>query len=322
MPDKSSTERVRGQPEDNGAEPETTDATIPPDQPNPADTKRVASQQLETDVQALTDRIKRAEKWMIGLTGAIAFFALCSVIVAVLQWISSNNQGIDAHNLAVAAGHQADAATDMATAAGDQVDAGNNFADSAEEINRGVSGAVNQLQAAAKNTRTAVENAQTSFRDEQRAWVGVSALGTMDFSETKPWNVAIQFFNSGRTPARNVQSSVRYTLSATPLSEPPPEAIKALTFRPAQSIAPQGKYTLVIGYSAAGEPSAPFEVTGLQELVPKFQDIKTGKITLYYFGILKYDDVFGNHRETQYCIFLANPETKQAAFCDGFNDLN
>lgn len=42
---------------------------------------------------------------------------------------------------------------------------------------------------------------------------------------------------------------------------------------------------------------------------------------MYCFGVLKYDDVFGNHRETEYCIYLANPDTKEVGVCDTFNDV-
>jgi hypothetical protein len=61
---------------------------------------------------------------------------------------------------------------------------------------------------------------------------------------------------------------------------------------------------------------------GNTALAAKFQDIKARKTFVYYFGILKYDDIFGKHRTTQYCIFLANPDTKETGFCDAFNDLD
>jgi len=54
----------------------------------------------------------------------------------------------------------------------------------------------------------------------------------------------------------------------------------------------------------------------------QFQDIRNGRLFLYYFGILKYDDGFGKIRETQFCIYLADPASGEAGFCDGFNDLN
>ena len=266
---------------------------------------------------------KPSSEWiMVLFTAVIAFWA-------GLQWYEMHGSGkqadkliIAASKLADAAKDQAQAADDTAAAAGDQVDAANNFSDSAEEINRGVSGAVNQLQAAAKNTRTAIENAQTSFRDEQRAWVGVSDVKTIEFSESKPWNVGVIFTNSGRTPARNVQTSVGFRVSEVPISGPYPGDIKQLVFRPAQSIAPEAKFVHALGYFALGEARTPREMQGNQYLVSKFQDIKSGKANVYYFGILKYDDIFGNHRETKFCVFLANPETQKAAFCDGFNDLN
>ena len=41
---------------------------------------------MKREVKNIDDRVKRAERWMIGLTIAIAFFALCSVVVGVFQW--------------------------------------------------------------------------------------------------------------------------------------------------------------------------------------------------------------------------------------------
>lgn len=269
------------------------------------------------------EHIRWAEKWMVRLTAALVVASLASLGTAILQWRSSENQGVDAHKLAVAATNQSDAATAMATAAGDQVDAGNNFADSAEEINRGVAGAVDQLQAAAKNTRTTIRNAQTAFRDEQRAWVGVLGINDIKgLTETEPWTITVVFFNSGRTPARNVQSSGMFITSPIPIAGPPPEKIKQLIFRPTQSVAPQGTYREVMGKEVAAETLTVSEKQGFQTLLSQYQDIKKGALHLYYYGILKYDDIFGNHRETQFCILLADPSTKEAGFCDAFNDLN
>lgn len=59
----------------------------------------------------------------------------------------------------------------------------------------------------------------------------------------------------------------------------------------------------------------------MQALISLYQPIKNMTILLYYFGVLKYDDIFGNPWETQFCIMLANPDTREVGFCDGFNDL-
>ena|SRR5271165_3116845 len=117
--------------------------------------------------------------------------------------------GVDTHASAKAAGDQAQAALDMATAAGDQVDAGNNFSDSAEEINRGVTGAVGQLKAAANNTRAGIDATKESLQLDQRAWVGVDDVSGVPKLDEFVIDVAIK--NTGRTPAREVESLNTYT---------------------------------------------------------------------------------------------------------------
>ncbi len=166
-------------------------------------------------------------------------------------------------------------------------------------------------------------NQLTEMRDEQRAWVGVQETAAFGgFTETEPWKVTVVFVNSGRTPARNVQSSVMFSTSPVPISGPSPESIKQLQFRPAQSIAPQENYRQALGNDVSAQSSTQFQRQGQQTLISQYPLIKNKQLFLYYFGILKYDDAFGRHRETQFCIFLANLETKEAGFCDAFNDLN
>ena len=95
-----------------------------------------------------------------------------------------------------------------------------------------------------------------------------------------------------------------------------------LTFRPAQSIAPQGNYREAIGADFAGEAATPHQILGQQTLLSQYNQIKNRELFLYYFGVLKYDDVFGKTHQTQFCIMLADPATKEVGICDAFNDLN
>ena len=76
---------------------------------------------MKREVKDIDDRVKKGERWMIGLTSAIALSALCSVVVGGLQWSTMMGQlsemksgGSDTHNLAVAAGNQAIAASGQA----------------------------------------------------------------------------------------------------------------------------------------------------------------------------------------------------------------
>ena len=169
-----------------------------------------------------------------------------------------------------------------------------------------------------------LKNQLQEMREEQRAWVGVldAVSEPQSFTETEPWRVRVVFFNSGRTPARNVQISGMFRASSVPVSGPTPEQAAQLVFRPAQSIAPQGSFRAAIGSEFAAEASTTFQKQGLQTVVSQYKLIKNKELFLYYFGILKYDDGSGKNRETEYCVLLANPDTKESGFCDAFNDLN
>jgi hypothetical protein len=178
------------------------------------------------------------------------------------------------------------------------------------------------MDASDKQSSTALDAAIKSSQLDQRAWVGVLATTYIDFTESTPWRVTEIFFNSGRTPAQNVEASAMFITSPVPIRGPRPQDIKQLVFSRAQSIAPQTRYNQNLGYSFPAEISSSFEKNGAQTLVSQYQFIKNKQLFLYYFGILKYDDIFGNHRETQFCIYLANPDTKEVGICDAFNDLS
>jgi hypothetical protein len=64
----------------------------PPEAPRPAPPVPPPEQPRDIRAEKLEDRIHRAERWMIWLTAAIAFFGLCSVVVAWLQWCAMQGQ--------------------------------------------------------------------------------------------------------------------------------------------------------------------------------------------------------------------------------------
>jgi hypothetical protein len=73
------------------------------------DAAQVAKEDVNTKIENLGDELHAAEKWMIWLTGAIAFFGLCTVVVGALQWSAMRGQlqemkagGVDTHILAQA----------------------------------------------------------------------------------------------------------------------------------------------------------------------------------------------------------------------------
>jgi hypothetical protein len=153
----------------------------------------------------------------------------------------------------------------------------------------------------------------------------VGVQGTADykgFTETEPWTVTVVFFNSGRTPARNVKFSNKFITSPAPLRGPPPEYVKDFDFRSAQSIPPQGFFRTALGPDYRVSGSTDKQKQGSQKLLDLYGQIKNKSLFLYYYGILKYDDNSGRHHETEFCFALANIDTKEAFVCDSFNDLN
>jgi hypothetical protein len=270
--------------------------------------ERRARREQETTADRAARVTANATVWMAVFTALLFVLNGITVLILSNQLKEMHEGGVDTHALAQASSDQADAAQQ--------------FSDTAEDINGDINGAVDQLEAAAKNTRTTIRSAQTQFRDEQRAWVGFQDTASGEFSEKTGWVVRVIFFNSGRSPARNVQESSMFRLSPNPLPGPLQTDIKQLVFRPAQSVAPQSKLNLDMGEFKSGEPFTEDQTQGQQLIMSHFQEIRDKKYFLYYFGIVKYDDVFGGPHETQYCIFLANPTTKEVGICDAFNDLN
>lgn len=98
-------------------QPQTQGANIPPPENGPTgeNAAQVRNQNEDNRIANLEDKMRSAERIMSWLTGAIALFALGSVIVALLQWKVMNGQlkemhdgGVDTHNLAMATKDAAD----------------------------------------------------------------------------------------------------------------------------------------------------------------------------------------------------------------------
>jgi hypothetical protein len=145
-----------------------------PDNPPAADAQPISAESVNADIKGLENRIdnrmRRAEIWMLWLTGAIVFSGFCSVAVGILQWSVMRGQlgemksgGTDTHNLAVSARKQAAA-----------MDTGNDRA------------------------KLALDASIQASRTDQRAWVGITEAGTpAKISEGEKMSFSIKLLNSG-----------------------------------------------------------------------------------------------------------------------------
>jgi hypothetical protein len=171
--DDHSSQGIQPKPEQNSSKPEPIIVPLPPNQPNTSDVHAISNNQEQTDVKNLEDRIKQAEKWMILLTGAIAFFALCQVVVAVLQWREMIDSG---------------AQTDKIIAAD-------------ERIAKAMENTIGQAQ---KSLDAAIEQ----NRLDQRAWVGDVRVSSFELKAGETPTLFIIVRNSGKTPALDFTDTI------------------------------------------------------------------------------------------------------------------
>jgi hypothetical protein len=256
------------------------------------------------------------------------------MVWAGLQWYEMHPGGADTATIANAANQQACAARRIAEASIRNASAAEGFATSAGLINTGIGNAVVKLEAqvrAVEESRKSSEAASTkslnnsieASRLDERAWMGVSEVLVSDSSKERGFPAAVVFVNSGKTAANNAETAAGYHYSATPVYGPSQSEIKNLIFHPVQSTAPQAKFNDVVGYlPATGDTSSPHDLAGNVDIQSHFNEISEGRLTLYYYGTLRYDDVFGRRRTTNFCIYLADAKRKIGAFCRDFNDLN
>jgi hypothetical protein len=214
--------------------------------------------------------------------------------------------------LADAAKDQAQAADDTAAAASDQVDAANNFADSAEQINRGVAGAVSQLQATANNAKNALDASIEASRLDERAWVGIQSFsgGPVISGDHVSHVVTVIAKNTGKTPALRI--SGKYIQVWTEVRDPVPDyydvdsgkgfrgrgnIFEAELFPPGDVLAPQAARELKIG-------GVSYLSRTLQQGFPRI---------FYILGKITYDDTDGKAQHTtKFC--LRTVERNQADF--------
>jgi hypothetical protein len=292
--------------------------------------ERYIKKQDEPAPDRAARRTATATVWMAAFTVVLSAVSIGTLLVLKKQLHEMQTGGVDTNKLATAAANQATWTQRLATSAGQQADRTKELADrmkdQADRTKTIAEQAVVQADANKRLAQNAVDtltNTKQSFQNEQRAWIGVQ--GTADsrgFTETEAWQITIVFFNSGRTPARNVQSSGMYTTSPIPLRGPSPQQVAQLVFGPAQSIAPQGFYREILGREVGAEGATAGQIYGQKILTSQYTQIKGKQLFMYYYGILKYEDNSGRPHETQFCVLLANPDTREAGMCDSFNDLN
>jgi hypothetical protein len=302
-------------------EPQNNKPAAPPPTPvqesnkvDPAPAAPPTAQQF----QEVEERMTAFERSTVRWTRVAVGISVLAAIFICAQWYEMHTGSADTHKLAEAASTQATQTTNLATAAGTQAAQTKVLADQA----------IIQAQAnkqLAQNAVDALANTEKSFRDEQRAWVGISDLNLSTFEPNKPITIEMRIANTGRTPARNVKSRYRTHTSNLAMDGPNPVQLSNLQktkweYDPA--IAPQGKFSYWLGEIEPGRPITAEQFSTSKDLKDSFALIKSGALIMYDYGEISYRDQSGREHTTTFCIFLANPDTKEIAFCPSFNNIN
>ena len=200
-----------------------TESPIPNDQERSNGTQGVGGDQPHSNAEVL-DELKRGERWMIYLTGAIAFFALGSMVASISQCASMKTQakimadqlesmkttGNDTKALAIATQNQSYAAQYTALANLMQAMQAIRFANAAKT-------SADNSDRIARGSEDAVKTAQASMRLDQRARVVVQGgkggkylptRGTEAYAgiiQPSEVHIDLVFSNNGKTLAADVQ---------------------------------------------------------------------------------------------------------------------
>ncbi len=174
-------------------------------------------------------------------------------------------------------------------AAEDNAKAAGGFSQSAANISKDINVAKENFRRIADSSKKSIEATQDALRLDQRAWITLKGIGGKPELD-QPWEIHPSFVNTGRTPAMNVRFSCNFE---TAKSE------KALVYKEApfgaRSILAPNDQT----YHCILNPMAIPKVTQ-----PMLDELKSKRITLFVFGTLIYDDVFGKQHWLVFCRFM------------------
>jgi hypothetical protein len=210
---------------------------------------------------------------------------------------------------------------DLAVAAKTQAENLGNMSDAADKIRQAADGMVAQEQRIADNakqsldasnrqSKAALDAAITQNRVDQRAWVGATEMlpPPPAFTENgkrlylkEGQQSVFQFYlaNSGKTPASSVLFRISYrTLPASVSFAPryPTQPTKAGVLQPGSKFIVESPAT---------------ELATLTQIAT----YQTGTNILYFYGEIRYDDIFGLKHHTTFCVYMLRDLT-------GFSDCN
>jgi hypothetical protein len=290
-------------------EPESPPVIIPPVDAAPLpsiDTAEPATaQQLANVEKQMSDFEKSTLRWA-KIAVVMSFLAALFVCA---QWIEMRKGAADTHALAEASHRQADKMTDMSEAADKIREAAQGMVTQDQRI---ADNARNSLEASNRQSRAALDATIKNFQREQRAWMAVGNE-TYSIAETGPIVSSAIILNIGKSPATEILCRITgitklkgYDLLDSDIVYP-----ADLTVVNQGTLFPNQQFPLNTG--------GPAMDAARQKVW--FNNVQSGLWVQYFFGDVRYKDVFGNGHWTRFCTKFV-PELKNGTPCPIYNDTD
>jgi|GEM_PF-3941218 len=164
--------------------------------------------------------------------------------------------------------------------------------------------AADAAQSAAKTAKETLD----STREDRRAWVGPVEVILPDFGRTANDHFGVWIKNSGRTPARKVVTKISTQFIPSDADLTPVYKNVGLT-ESVSVIQPEMRIAIKsLAYPAVINR-------------PEMKELRSGKKTLYMYGLITYEDVFHHPHWTKFCVYLS-PDLAGFGACNKYNDTD
>jgi hypothetical protein len=170
--------------------------------------------------------------------------------------------------------------------------------------------AQDSLTKSQENLAKSSQNAETTFRDEQRAWVGALAVTDLVIAEDKPPSFKVVLSNSGKTPALHLRFHVaeKFGIGSETID---------FAYPPIAKGAIESDFVLQPGVQYFAQSGvATKSMTKLQ-----VDAIAAGVMRVWIYGDLTYKDVSKRLHHTKFC-FIESPDLKNGQPCNTFNEAD
>ena len=147
-----------------------------------------------------------------------------------------------------------------------------------------------------------------NFHTEQRAWLDILPITTI-FDAKQAFKSQVVIKNAGKTPAKNVVYGWRLD-GATKETMPKLDFDQDMVEVSLGILPPEGQMVQVVT-----PPDG--QILGQ----PKYEAIDRGVLAAFFYGRVKYDDVFNCHHWIKFC-YVFNPRRKIFDLCDVHNSMD